>query len=43
MLEPDRTTALVGAIVLEDLDLLVDCSKQRIYPRDAEGIVAEIE
>ena len=43
LLEPDRTTALVGAIVLEDLDMLVDCTKQRVYPRDPERIIAEME
>jgi predicted aspartyl protease len=43
MLEPARTTALVGAIVLEDLDLLVDCGKQQLYPRDPHRIIAEVE
>ena len=43
LLEPDRTTALVGAIVMEDLDLLVDCGKQIVFPRDPNGIIAEIE
>ena len=42
-LEPDRTTALVGAIVMEDLDLLVDCGKQIVFPRDPERIITEIE
>jgi hypothetical protein len=41
--EPDRTTALIGAIVLEDLDFLVDCAKQRLVPRDPDRIVTEIE
>ena len=41
-LEPDRTTALVGAIVLEDLDLLVDCGKQIVFPRDPDRIITEI-
>src|SRR5437868_1330606 len=40
LLEPDRTTALVAAIVMEDLDLLVDCGKQIVFPRDPKGIVA---
>ncbi|HEV2947755.1 MAG TPA: aspartyl protease family protein, partial [Gemmataceae bacterium] len=31
--EPNRRTALIGAIVLEDLDLLVDCTHQRLVPR----------
>jgi predicted aspartyl protease len=41
--EPDRTTALIGAIVLEELDLLVDCTTQTLYPRDPDRIVSEIE
>jgi predicted aspartyl protease len=40
---PKRQTALIGAIVLEDLDLLVDCTHQRLYPRDPNTIVSEIE
>ena len=43
VVEPKRTTALVGAIVLEDLDLLVDCSAQRIVPRDPSGETCDIE
>ena len=35
--------ALIGAIVLEALDLLVDCRKQRLYPRDPDYVVSEIE
>ncbi|MGO9463863.1 MAG: hypothetical protein ACLQIB_22695 [Isosphaeraceae bacterium] len=41
--EPKRETALIGAIVLEDLDLLVDCSTQRVVPRDPRGAIYEIE
>jgi predicted aspartyl protease len=41
--EPKRQTALIGAIVLEDLDLLVDCVHQRLVPRDPRYIVTEIE
>ncbi len=41
--EPKRETALMGAIVLEDLDLLVDCTAQRVIPRDPTGITSEIE
>lgn len=41
--EPNRGDALIGAIVLEALDLLVDCSSQRLVPRDPKGIIAEIE
>lgn len=41
--EPKRDTALIGAIVREDLDLLVDCTHQRLYPRDPRFVVSEIE
>lgn len=41
--EPKRETALMGAIVLEDLDLLVDCAGQRVVPRDPSGATYEIE
>jgi predicted aspartyl protease len=41
--EPKRQTALIGAIVLEDLDLLVDCVAQRVVPRDPSGAIYEIE
>jgi predicted aspartyl protease len=43
IIEPKRKTALLGAIVLEALDLLVDCQRQRIVPRDPRGAVYEIE
>ncbi len=43
IVEPDRTTALIGAIVLEDLDFLVDSTKQCLVPRDPNRIVSEIE
>jgi predicted aspartyl protease len=43
VVEPGRETALVGAIVLEDLDLLVDCVDQRLVPRDHRGETFEIE
>jgi predicted aspartyl protease len=43
IVEPRRTTALIGAIVLEDLDLLVDCQGQQLVPRDPSGPVYEIE
>jgi hypothetical protein len=41
--EPKRETALLGAIVLEDLDLLVDCVAQEVVPRDPSGETFEIE
>ena len=43
VVEPDRTDALVGAIVLEELDLLVDCATQTLRPREPDSIVTEIE
>jgi predicted aspartyl protease len=43
IVEPKRDTALIGAIVLEDLDFLVDCLRTRLVPRDPDHIVCEIE
>ena len=43
IVEPGRDDALVGAIVMEDLDLLVDCAKQTVVPRDPSGIISEVE
>ncbi len=42
-IEPNRDTALIGAIVLEDLDFLVDCERNKLVPRDRKFIVSEIE
>ena len=43
IVEPKRETALIGAIVLEELDMIVDCTKQVLQPRDPDLIVSEIE
>jgi predicted aspartyl protease len=43
VVEPKRTTALIGAMVLEGLDLLVDPRRQRLIPRDPHGAIYEIE
>ena len=43
VVEPNRTEALIGAIVLEELDFVVDCIAQRLVPRDPDRILAEIE
>jgi predicted aspartyl protease len=43
VVEPKRDTALIGAIVLEDLDFLVDCTNLRLVPRDPKYVVNEIE
>ena len=43
VIEPDRDSALVGAIVLEDLDLVIDCTRQALSPRDPKRIISEVE
>jgi predicted aspartyl protease len=43
MVEPKRKDALIGAIVLETLDFVVDCAMQKLIPRDPHHIFAEIE
>lgn len=43
VVEPDRDSALIGAIVLEELDLVVDCAQQTLAPRDPKQIVSELE
>ncbi len=43
VVEPGRSTALIGAIVLEALDLMVDCKNQTLHPRDPNQIITEIE
>lgn len=43
IIEPKRQNALIGAIVLEALDLLVDCKTKRVVPRDPRGAVYGIE
>src|SRR5207247_5271551 len=42
IVEPNRDDVLIGAIVLEDLNLLVDCRTQPLRPRPPAGIVTEI-
>ena len=43
IVEPDRDDALIGALVLETFDLLVDPFSERLLPRDPAMIVSEIE
>src|SRR5437867_427447 len=43
LVEPKRNTALIGAIVLETLDYVVDYIAQKVAPRDPKYIVSEIE
>jgi predicted aspartyl protease len=41
--EPKRKTALIGDLVLEALDFLVDSRHERLVPRDPKRIIAEEE
>ena len=43
VVEPGRDDALIGAIVLEELDLLVDWPAQTLRPREPGSILTEIE
>lgn len=43
IVEPDRETALIGAIVLEDMDFVVDRREQKVVPRDPDRILTEME
>jgi predicted aspartyl protease len=43
VVEPNRGDALIGAIVLEELDLLVDCTTQTLKPREPGTILTEVE
>lgn len=43
IVEPKREDVLIGAIVLEDMDLLVDCTTQTLQLRDPKQIIAVIE
>ena len=43
IVEPGRESALIGAIVLEDLDFLADCIGGRLVPRDPNQIISEAE
>lgn len=43
IVEPHLKDALIGAIVLEELDLVPDCVTQQFCPRDPKGLLAEIE
>ncbi|HEV2293216.1 MAG TPA: hypothetical protein VGR35_05130 [Tepidisphaeraceae bacterium] len=42
IIEPDRDS-LIGAIVLKDLDLIIDCAEQQLVPRDPKQIISEVE
>ncbi len=43
VVEPARTDALIGAIVLEELDFVPGCTRQALLPRDPSGLFAEID
>ncbi len=43
VVEPGRDDALIGAIVLEELDLIPDCTRQALVPRDPQGLFTEID
>jgi predicted aspartyl protease len=43
IVEPDRDTVLIGVIVMEDLDLIVDCAHETLVPRDPEHFTTIIE
>lgn len=43
VVEPGRESVLIGAIVLQDLDFLVDCANERLVPRDPKQIISEVE
>lgn len=43
IVEPNRQSILIGAIVLEDLDFLIDCKLGKLVPRNPDYIVSEAE
>jgi hypothetical protein len=43
VVEPGRDSALIGAIVMETLDLVIDCGRQALVPRDPDRLTAELE
>jgi predicted aspartyl protease len=43
VVEPGRTDAVIGVIVLEELDFVPDCTRQALLPRDPHGLFAEID
>jgi hypothetical protein len=42
IVEPNRPDALIGAIVLEDLDLLVDCTNRTLQPRNPQHMTGNV-
>lgn len=43
IVEPHRDDPIVGVLILEALDLLVDCTNQKVHPRDPDKIIAAME
>ncbi len=43
IVEPKRRTVLIGALVLEHLDFLIDPKNERLVPRDPRYKICEIE
>jgi hypothetical protein len=43
VVEDGRSDALIGAIVLEELDFVPDCTAQKLVPRDPHGMFAELD
>ena len=43
IVEPDRDSVLIGVLVLEDLDLIVDAGRETLVPRDPEHFTSVIE
>lgn len=43
VVEPARSDALLGRIVMRDLDLVVDGSGQHLEPRDPNRLITEVE
>jgi hypothetical protein len=41
--DPGRADALIGVIVMTDLDLLIDDATRPLRPRDPDTIISEIE
>jgi predicted aspartyl protease len=43
VVEPGRSDALIGAMVLEELDFLPDCTNGVLVPRDPTSTITEVE
>ena len=43
VVEPKRKNALIGAIVMEDLDFVIDPVRMRLVPRDPRFVISELE